>query len=189
MRVIAGTFIAVISLSPIDSRADAREANRNAQADQAERVKLSQSAMVQHCLKAQGIPSLDETVKDQDKTDRVTSRLASLRRAGGIAVAPSSNEYLQPVNTLMTGERLYEACQSGKDIDQGECAGYVMGLVDALSSPDGLFGYTACHNKGSKVGALRDIAFNFLTSHEERRPYAAATVLAAAFAERFPCAK
>lgn len=91
----------------------AREANRRTQAEhQAERDKLLQSTAVQDCLKAQGIPSLDDALKDDDKTNLVTSCLARLRRTGGIAATPSSNEYLQPINTLMTGERLYEACQS-----------------------------------------------------------------------------
>ena len=167
----------------------AHEANRSVQAEyQAERDQLSQSADVQFCLKAQGIASLDDAIKDQNKADRVTSCLASVRRAGRTAAvdAPPS-EYVAPINTLINGDKLYSACQSQSDKDQGVCLGYVMGITDALSSPNGLFGLSACPSKGVKVGALRDLAMKFLVEHQAKRQFAAATLLTEALAEGFPC--
>jgi hypothetical protein len=91
------------------------------------------------------------------------------------------------MNALITADKLYNACQSSNDEDQGVCLGYVMGIADALSSPNGLFGLSACTNKGVKVGELRDIVMKFLENHEAKRRFAAATGLTEALSERFPC--
>jgi Rap1a immunity proteins len=111
-----------------------------------------------------------------------------MRRAGGTAGvdAPASG-YVAPLNALITGDKLYSACQSWSDKDQGVCLGYIMGIADALSSPNGLLGRSACPSKGVKVGELQDIMMKFLDNHETKRQFAAATVLTEAFAERFPC--
>jgi hypothetical protein len=167
----------------------AREANRNTEAEYiAKHDQLSQSVTIRNCLKAKGIASLDEAIKDQDQTDRVTSCLASVRRADGAAAVDAPPiEYITPVNALITGDKLYSACQSQNEEDRGVCFGYVMGVSDALSSPNGLFGLYACLGKGVKVGALRDIVVKFLAEHEVKRHLAAATLLTEALAERFPC--
>lgn len=72
------------------------------------------------------------------------------------------------------------------DFLKGACAGYVVGVADALA-----FGpvarFSACVPNGVTVQQLIDITTNYLKAHPEVRQFTASSISAAALSYAFPC--
>jgi hypothetical protein len=59
----------------------------------------------------------------------------------------------------LTGEKLYQLCTSPLPVQQGECVGYLEGIVDAGDNT--LIGST-CVRPGVTTGQLRDVVVTYL---------------------------
>jgi hypothetical protein len=61
-----------------------------------------------------------------------------------------------------------------------------MGVADAMQE-DTVWGRRACLPEVSVAGQARDVAVRYLTDHPESRHYTAASLVAEALEEAFPC--
>jgi pullulanase/glycogen debranching enzyme len=66
------------------------------------------------------------------------------------------------------------------------CLGYLDGIADAMQG-NGINGFVACISVGVDNGQLRDVVNQFLRNNAPRRHFAAAGLIAHAFADAFPC--
>jgi hypothetical protein len=96
----------------------------------------------------------------------------------GAATAASAGDF-------KTGNELLESCQSSNSFDRGLCFGFVEGVSDAMN--DGVAERRRCLPAQVVIKQVRDVAVNFLTSHSEWRHKSAATLVAEALEEAFPC--
>ena len=87
---------------------------------------------------------------------------------------------------FMTGTKLLEACRADGAADEGVCIGYVAAVHDVLLYQP-VSRRSACPPAEGTLGQYRDIAVSFLENHPEARQYAGMSVVAASFAEAFPC--
>jgi hypothetical protein len=91
-----------------------------------------------------------------------------------------------------TGNQLFEVCQPSADyFSQGACTGFVMAVSDAMEAAQAFNGtvarWRACVPVGITAGQAKDVTVRYLTRYPERRHLVAATLVAAALAEAFPC--
>jgi len=93
---------------------------------------------------------------------------------------------LATARDFMTGTKLLEACRAEGAGDEGVCIGYVAAVHDVLLYQP-VSRRNACPPAEGTLGQYRDIAVSFLENHPEARPYAGMSVVAASFAEAFPC--
>jgi hypothetical protein len=84
-----------------------------------------------------------------------------------------------------TGNELLEACQSSDSFDRGVCFGFVEGVSDAMN--EGVAGWRRCLPAPVVIKQVSDVAVNFLARHPEWRHRSAATLVAEALKEAFPC--
>ena len=89
------------------------------------------------------------------------------------------------VATFRTGNDLFDAC-SGQD--SGMCAGYIMGIADAMSSGS-VNGFRACIPPGVILGQIQDGVVQYLYSNVQSRQRGAAGLVAEALNHSFPCTK
>jgi hypothetical protein len=106
-----------------------------------------------------------------------------------LAAAPLS-EGVEAATTFMSGSRLWGVC-SADAARWLMCDSYIMGIADAMTdaqeSGQSVAGWRACLPEGVTQDQTRDIAVLFLEAHPELRPYSAASLVAEALAEAFPC--
>jgi hypothetical protein len=92
---------------------------------------------------------------------------------------------------FVTGNRLFQDCQATDFFSQGACMGFVAGVADAMTTAQAangtVAGWRACLSEQITAGEVRDVAVNFLARHPEKRDIAAATLVAQALEEAFPC--
>ena len=104
--------------------------------------------------------------------------------------AAAQDEYsITKMKKIIDISLLRKACDGQREIDQGVCIGYLMGIADALSTPDGLFGVKACMTDGVTSTDLREAAFSELQKHPDWAKLAAAPIVARAYGIRYPCQK
>lgn len=88
-----------------------------------------------------------------------------------------------------TGNTLYSWCSDSGG--RNACEGYVMGVVDAAYTGDRLWraeaGWRWCLPSGVSGTQLTDSVVLFLKENPEKRHMTAASLVAGAIAERFPC--
>ena len=95
----------------------------------------------------------------------------------------------QPTGFL-SGNRLLDICDQSHS---ALCIGYIAGIADAMgtSLADGshpaVAGWQACFPQGVSGGQVRDVAINYLQAHPEQRQLSAASLVAHALSEAFPC--
>ncbi len=82
-----------------------------------------------------------------------------------------------------------KACNGQREVDQGVCLGYIMGVADSLASPDGLFGISACFPDAITAPQLRELAISQIDKHPDWYSLAAAPVVALALSSGYPCPK
>ena len=85
---------------------------------------------------------------------------------------------------FQTGNTLLTRCTSPNlDI----CLGYLEGIADALALGSPVYKSRACMPSGISGRQLIDIIVEFLQSHAAIRHFQAASLVAVAFANSFPC--
>ena len=89
---------------------------------------------------------------------------------------------------FINGNKLFEMCQTAdvsaqtsQTFKDGTCAGYILGVADALG------GSSFCFAVEMEVGQLVDVVKLYLRDHPERRHYTAASLIVDAFTEKFSC--
>jgi hypothetical protein len=88
------------------------------------------------------------------------------------------------ITTLFTGNDLMAFCSPAIS---NSCRGYVAGISDAMANTNPVAGHTACVPKGVTLEQLTDVTITYLRSHANMRHYSAASQVAAAISEGFPC--
>jgi len=84
-----------------------------------------------------------------------------------------------------TGNEMLSQCtSSGAPLTN--CLGYLVGVADTMAI-NSIYGFKACIPPGVTVGQLRDIAVQFLQANAPKRHFQAASMIAHAFEDAFPC--
>jgi Ssp1 endopeptidase immunity protein Rap1a len=123
---------------------------------------------------------------------RGITKVGHLFATGGVAalIALIITATLQPVAVagLKTGNDILMECASkAAVVDHGYCFGYISGIADAMGAEDSIFGWRACFPKGATFGQAEDATLRYLQVHIGGRQKDAASLVAAALAEAFPC--
>ena len=94
----------------------------------------------------------------------------------------------------VTGNELWTYCavtdpgsQGFNHLYFGDCEGFMLAIADALTSPNGIYGFRACFPANSTRGQSMAVVRRYLEQHPEQRHYQAGSLVAAALAEAFPC--
>ncbi len=128
------------------------------------------------------------------QTARVTGKWwRRLFAAAVIVAAMAAPARAQPPGGFVSGSTLYQYC-TAKDAGQSFCSGFVAGIADAAAgrqpaNKDGVYGYRECLAMTVTVQQATDVAVQFLTKHPELRHLGAASLVARALSEAFPCSK
>jgi hypothetical protein len=102
----------------------------------------------------------------------------------------STNASAQTVSAFEDGNSLYERCaEPTATFSRGVCLGYVVGIFDAMLSAGGtpIAGFSVCLPRGVTKGQAFDVVTRFLASHPELRHLTAASLVARALEQAFPC--
>jgi hypothetical protein len=86
-----------------------------------------------------------------------------------------------------TGNELLSRCMSSDATDTVSCLGYLFGVADAMNGGDSIYGFKACMPLAVTGGQLKDIAVRFLQANAPNRHFQAASLIANAFQDAFPC--
>ncbi|HEY5129393.1 MAG TPA: Rap1a/Tai family immunity protein [Bradyrhizobium sp.] len=84
-----------------------------------------------------------------------------------------------------TGNVLYEWCTKQGAVYRSGCDGYLSGYFDALVSV-GSPGFI-CTPNGTIIAQAKDVLVRWLSSHPEKRHFAAGVIATGAFMEAWPC--
>ena len=86
---------------------------------------------------------------------------------------------------FMSGNQLYELCRT----DRSSCISYVEGAVDATNATLAAIGRrpAICTPTGITAGQVTDLAKLYFEKNPEKRHYSAASSVALAMIEAFPC--
>jgi len=96
--------------------------------------------------------------------------------------------FASPVRAAFdTGNSLYEDCTKEGGFNAGYCMGYVSGVVDIMNDGTPLYGWKACFPKSATRGQVRDVVTHHLANNPQDRHYNAASLVAEALSEAFPC--
>jgi hypothetical protein len=90
-----------------------------------------------------------------------------------------------------SGNDLLDDCsaKSGDNpVKAGACLGYVTGVADVLGGGTVIDGIRACFVTAT-TGQLKDVVLRYLNEHPETRHLVAASLVARALSEAFPCPK
>jgi hypothetical protein len=85
----------------------------------------------------------------------------------------------------MTGNQVFEACETNADAQQGVCAGFINGVADGLAI--GMYLGKACWftvRPNANTRQLIDVAVKY---HPADRDQGAATLILLALRQAFPC--
>jgi len=118
--------------------------------------------------------------------------IRAMRRVlAGVALAAVLMPASASANTARAfkdGNDLSRLCAEPMDtFGNGECLGFVTGIADAMTERNPIGGWSACIPLDVTIGQAADVAKQFLTSHPELRHLVAASLVAAALAQAFPC--
>jgi Rap1a immunity proteins len=87
-----------------------------------------------------------------------------------------------------TGNDLLEWCNAEPGTPQRvQCYAYIEGVIDSMSNGSAVLSYRACFRNGIVAKQMRDVTVAYLTAHANVRDVIAASLVAAAMAEAFPC--
>jgi hypothetical protein len=87
-----------------------------------------------------------------------------------------------------TGNDLFDECT--KPSGNSVCYGYITGVADAMLARDGeLLGWHTCLREGVSGEQIKDATVRFMRTHIEIRDAGAASLVANALAETFPCGR
>jgi hypothetical protein len=107
----------------------------------------------------------------------ITELFSNLCRAAAMVLA------LWPHTALaIDGAELLQNCESQEAGRSIYCTGYVAGIAAREKA-------MACPADAASDSDLRDVALKYLHEHPESRQYGAASVVALALAQAFPCSR
>lgn len=102
----------------------------------------------------------------------------------------AASQPLAVAGGFQSGNDILSHCTpSPTDFEQGFCDGYTGGVADAMGAEEPIFGWRACFPRGVTGGQITDAAVRYLQLHIGDRHKGAASLVAAALAETFPCGK
>ena len=120
----------------------------------------------------------------------MTSRFPALAAMAITLLAGAAKADEKTDRAFLDGNALLTRCTDAGPVEV-ECIGYVEGIADAMAAiqaHDGsLQGSRACIPDTVLSTQVRDIVTRFLREHPELRHVSAASVVAHALAEAFPC--
>jgi hypothetical protein len=88
----------------------------------------------------------------------------------------------------MIGKHLHELCQSRRPGNGAFCAGYIGGVMDAIAAGGGRFLlYRICFPDEITIERGESVVKPWLSKHPERHSYSAASLVAGALYEKWPC--
>lgn len=88
---------------------------------------------------------------------------------------------------FMTGNTLLSHCDEPDAIGTTYCVAYVVGIADMMNDGISIGGRRACLPGGVTSFQVRDIAVAYLRRNPQSRHYIAASIVAVALADAFPC--
>ena len=89
---------------------------------------------------------------------------------------------------FQTGNSFYDKCSQNDDFDAMYCMGYSGAIADTLGTgAQAINGFRACMPTGASHNQVLAIVNNWLAQNPEKRHFTAASLVAAALAEAFPC--
>lgn len=89
---------------------------------------------------------------------------------------------------LISGSSLYGMCTDYDSYTEpAKCMGYVEGIANVLASGDSVSGYKACLSSNADNKLLVEIVERYLDNAGNKARDAAATLVAGALAQSFPC--
>jgi hypothetical protein len=109
----------------------------------------------------------------------ITELSSNLCRAAAMVLALSPRTAL-----AIDGAELLQNCESQEAGRSIYCRGYVAGIADTAREKA-----MACPADTASDSDLRDVALKYLHEHPESRQYGAASVVAMALAQAFPCSR
>lgn len=105
-----------------------------------------------------------------------------------LAVSAAAQETSDAELHYLDGNRLWDECrQTSEGPPTGSCQAYVLGVVDTMAASRQLQP-GICLAATMTSGQLVDVVRRYLAAHPERRHFTAATIVAAALSNAFPCA-
>jgi hypothetical protein len=114
----------------------------------------------------------------------VRAAVVVLALTGGSVSAEEAVLY----NSYMEGNALHQRCQASTPSSRSICAGYMLGIADAMFIVgNAIEGRRMCVPEAVDGLQIIDVGKAFLTVHPEKRHQAAATLVAEALSEAFPC--
>lgn len=85
------------------------------------------------------------------------------------------------------GNDIFDWCTDSGKISS--CQAYVVGIADAMSGGDRVYGRHACFQTGVAARQIQDVVVGYLSRHAAERQYDAAFLIAGALQESFPCTR
>jgi hypothetical protein len=86
------------------------------------------------------------------------------------------------------GKRLYAACNRSGAAERAECAGYIMGIVDALADRGSIHGYESCSiRKNATEAEIVDFVKGSLADRLQLLDNEASMLVASALSWKFAC--
>ena len=114
------------------------------------------------------------------------TRLVTMATAVALACPPALAQE-QEGKVFDTGNDLWSHCSGKGDAHFGLCAGFVVGIADAMSNVTGILGRRACIPLPVSRGQVLDVVKRYLEQHPETRHDSAVSLVAQALSEAFPC--
>jgi Rap1a immunity proteins len=78
------------------------------------------------------------------------------------------------------GNKLFGECEAAGGFMEATCAGYIMGVTDALETE-------VCVPNEVNVRQIVDVVKLYLHDHPEKRHFGASSLVTVALKEKFPC--
>lgn len=88
---------------------------------------------------------------------------------------------------FFAGDDLLTMIRSDDERDRNGSFAYVAAIADALNLGTSIEGWKACLPQQATVGEVREVARKFLEASPQRRQVAAASLVARALEDKFPC--
>jgi hypothetical protein len=107
-----------------------------------------------------------------------------------LAVLAATSVLSMPaLSAFQSGNDLLKYCSAKSNLfDGGLCFGFVEAVADIMGTAQRpVFGFTACFVGDVGLSEISDVTINFLNSHPERRHLGAASLVAHALSDAFPC--
>jgi hypothetical protein len=171
-------------------------------AEAATRLGLSLAALNKQMRADTGVSRQTALLLDcleQHQRKRGARRLLGAAAVAAILMSANTSAETIQVPAFENGDSLYKHCTAPTasftdptaSFFRGVCAGYVIGIVDAMASPEGtpVAGVSACPPRDADIGHAVDVVTQFLASDPERGHRAATGLVAQALAQTFPCPK